>query len=103
MMAESMAPVLAPGMQVSLGPATLCSDGQHLILGKDGNAAINLVELDRDSHGDQFFTVVNAGNNLVALHNAKHNRFLRLFNGKVDSCSMDIDKLPMEYHCERFS
>lgn len=44
MMVESMAPVLAPGMQVSLESARFCEDGQHrhLILGKDGNAAINI-------------------------------------------------------------
>ena len=80
MMVESMAPVLAPGMQVSLESARFCEDGQHrhLILGKDGNAAINIDECDGDSYGEHFFTVVNAGNNLVALHNAKNNRFLRL-------------------------
>ena len=51
------------------------------------------------------FLVVDAGNGEVALHNALHNRFIRVWEGAVEAHGgpMDADKLPGGWESERFT
>ena len=55
--------------------------------------------------GWERFTVVDAGNGMVALHSRCHNRFVRVDeNGEVDSKGgiRDVDALPDAWEWERF-
>ena len=51
------------------------------------------------------FTVVDAGNEQIALHNRLHNRFVRLIGDSVDAKGgvKDVDQLPARWDCERFT
>jgi len=53
---------------------------------------------------EEKFTVVDAGDGNIALHNAGYNRYIRMKNGEdMDASDVkDIDKLPADWSWERF-
>jgi len=94
---ESMTPALVPGTSVVL-KYLFKSSCLYINSSSDAVIGANL------ALEEVIFTVVDAGNNMIALHHTLSNRFLRLKDGKVDGRGgpMDVDKLPRNWGAERF-
>ena len=87
-----------------------CAESRFLQMREDGNvgilddAAVNPKKLESWRTWERFL-VVDAGHGKIALHNAHHNRFLRIYGEDVDAQGgvCESSKLPSNWDSERFS
>jgi hypothetical protein len=90
---------LRPGASVSLRSWKQ----RFLQMNKSGAVRTTAIE-DPPADGRLWerFTVVDAGDGLIALYNVENRRFVRMCSGQVDGGGGQVDKLPADWRSERF-